>query len=192
MEEIKKMMEVLLREILLAEQKFIIMDEIAYKVSGSKHSKILVPIVDALASSVIVSLHNIYNKKSDAINFSTIIDSIVDYQKENDNGTNVEYFEKLKDKVIIDGDMMSLLLKISKTRSKKYAHLSKDFYLENKFNDPNYMLNLIEVKNLLDLALNTIKDMYRVFTKTDIIYSDVDLDGLKLYSKMFLSDLGIK
>ena len=190
-DKIKKMTKTLFKEILLAEQKFTIMDTIAYKVNGSKHKDVLVPIVDSLATSVIISLYNIYNKMNDAINFVNLIDEIIKYQSKYGDTNTINYFICLKDKVTITNNIDMLIKKIGPTRSKKYAHLIVEFYLENKFNNPNYILNLKEIKILLDVALQIIKDIYKVFLKENITYGKADLKALSEKSKSFLSDLGI-
>ena len=157
-DKIKKMTKTLFKEILLAEQKFTIMDTIAYKVNGSKHKDVLVPIVDSLATSVIISLYNIYNKMNDAINFVNLIDEIIKYQSKYGDTNTKNYFICLKDKVTITNNIDMLIKKIGKTRSKKYAHLIVEFYLESTNQDIDYNIELIRRGLVNDSEL--INDIY--------------------------------
>ena len=177
-DKITKMIKALYREYFFAKRKLLIMNSMKKYANENKYREVLIPIVDALASSIVINLSNIYSIRKDTVNINRLIDEIITCSDKE----NIDYYNKLKLEVTMGKEKEDPIRKLALNRGNMYGHLSIKNVIDEQFDD-NDKIKISDIEYLINTAEKVLNGIYRVFFKTDIIYTDKDDAVVRLQLK---------
>ena len=164
---IKERFELLYREIFFAKQQYMIFDMIIRKcIDSDNYKEIIIANIEALETSIIMKLAKIYDEDKDSITLYYMLNTIQSLKIINKNDKliiqyAVEKLEKLR--------KIQAQYKIKLARDKNIAHLDKEYYLGLKSINAKDIISLVDLKELIGFAYDTIKETFMKIYKEEIL-----------------------
>ena len=195
--EIEQCLNIMLKEIILARKSYTIFKSIVFDVNESNFKLTGIPISNSLITSTVISLYNVFSTEKNTINFIEIVDQILKCSEIEKNEYDEEFYKEIKGKINSlkggskDGQkIIKVLDKLFIHRNNKYGHTSIKMYTTRELKQLKYQLFFTDVEELLDIALDIIKELYKKVKKENIMYSKKDDECIELEVKKIKYLLG--